>query len=86
MEDVHIQPKRTTMKLKYLDSILRVCNSTVTDVLSGNEASQTVVESNSDPYCLSRTASFKEKLCFGGGGAHPLFPLNAAAAFTILPQ
>ena len=21
-----------------------------------------------------------------GGGAHPLFPLNAAAAFAILPQ
>ena len=34
---------------------------------------------------FQKSSSFEEFNGFGGG-AHPLFPLNAAAAFAILPQ
>ena len=73
------------LKMNVIDISTQILK--IISILDLSDSIQLVL--GSFPAIIRLSISYEFEINFylgGGGGAHPLFPLNAAAAFAILPQ
>ena len=72
------------LKMNVIDISTQILK--IISILDLSDSIQLVLGSFPAIIRLSISYEFEINFYLGGGGAHPLFPLNAAAAFAILPQ